>query len=344
MRASLVSRPLHLRLRSGARLSQHGQPGARLLQIRQFHPTRPARLIDESIVLAHGLLQGVHATTGLPWVVSIPLTAIIVRSVVALPLQILARSHTRKQAQLNSVVIAWGHYHKDRVMATAKEQNLNLGPAAAKRRVDRAFRRRTHDLYRRLGVWPWVGHLPFLQLPAWLSVMESIRYMVNGPGGLLRWLQSCFTTIDTESTTPLIPVAETMSTEGALWFPNLLVADPFWILPIMLSATILTNIRLGWKVPSKEAIAEMPRRQALVQRAWIGLRSGVQVLACVLAPTMIQAQVPAGLLVYWISSSLFATAQTQIMLKAMPIPPTVKPCNPKDVRVKEETKNIARKT
>lgn len=332
MRASLVSRPLHLRLRSGARLGRYGSPGAKSLQIRQFHPTRPARLIDESVVIAHTLLQGVHATTGLPWVASIPLTAIIVRSVVALPLQLWAISHRKTEAKLSPLVVAWGRYHQDKVMATAKAEGRDLGPVVSQKRVDRGWKRSTRNLYKRWGFRPWATYAPILQLPAWLSVMESIRYMVDGPGGLLRWLQS--STVDTESTTPLIPVAESMSTEGALWFQNLLVADPIWILPIMLSATVFTNIRLGWKIPSKEALADMPRKQVLKERAFMGLRIGLQFMACALAPVMIQAQAPAGLLVYWISSTLFATAQTQILHKTMPSPPTIKPLKPKDVGFK----------
>src|SRR5690606_8129487 len=193
-----------------------------------------------------------------------------------------------------------------------KGQGKDLGPAASTRLVDKRWKRATRRLYQRWKARPWVSYVTILQLPAWLSVMESLRWMVDGPGGLLRWIQSWGKTVDTESTTALIPVAESMSTEGALWFQNLLVADPTWILPIMLSGAVLTNIRLGWKVPSADVIADMPRKQALRQRAWKGLRTGLQLVACSLAPMMIQAEVPAGLLVYWISSTLFATAQTQI--------------------------------
>lgn len=337
MRASLISRPLHLRLRAGGRrLGPYGTPGAIALQTRHFHPTRPARLIDESVLLAHSLLQGVHATTGLPWVASIPLTAVIVRTVVALPLQIWAFSHRKTQAKLSSLVSTWAQFHRDKVMATSKVQGINLGPQAANKQMRKGFLRDRNRLYRRWGFRLWVGYAPILQLPAWLSVMESLRYMVDGPGGLLRWIQSWGKTVDTESTSPLIPVAESMSTEGALWFQNLLVADPTWILPVALSATILTNISLGWKVPSKMALDSMPLGQQVIQKAFNVLRSGLQIMALSLAPIMIQAEVPAGLLVYWISSTLFATAQSQILLKAMPTPKPIKPRQPKDIRVKKD--------
>lgn len=337
MRPSLLSRPFHFRLRSRGAFGRCEASRTKALQIRHFHPTRPARFIDESVLIAHSLLQGVHSVTNLPWVASIPLTAIIVRTVVAMPLQLWAISHRRTQTKLSPVLIAWGRLHQQNVMAKAKEEGEHLGPVLAQRQVDRRWKKTTRDLYKRWRVRPWANYVPFLQLPVWLSVMESIRWMVDGPGGILRWFQSWVQTVDTESTTALIPVAESMSTEGALWFQNLLVADPTWILPVMLSATVFTNITLGWKVTSKEALADMPRQQARRQRALKGLRTGLQIMACSLAPVMIQAEIPAGLLVYWISSTLFATAQTQVLLKAMPSPPAIKPYKPKDVGVKKST-------
>jgi inner membrane protein COX18 len=335
MRASLFPRRLHLQLLSGARVGRYEAPSRNPSQTRHFHPTRPTRLIDESVLLAHGLLQGVHSATSLPWVVSIPLTAVIVRTVVAMPLQIWSVSHKRTQAKLSPLVLAWGRYHQHDVMSQAEQKGIVLGPARAQRKVDRAWKRSTRDLYQRWGVRSWAGYAPFLQLPAWLSMMESIRWMVDAPGGVLRWFQSWAGTIDKESATALIPVAESMYTEGALWFQNLLVADPTWILPITLSASVLMNIRLGWTVPSKEALDGMPRNQARRQRAFKGLRTALQIVACSLAPTMIHAEIPAGLLVYWISSTLFATAQTQILLKTMPIPTPIKPIKGKDVGIKK---------
>ncbi|KAK2763890.1 hypothetical protein FQN54_009508 [Arachnomyces sp. PD_36] len=209
-------------------------------------------------------------------------------------------------------------------------ESQQLSPSDVQTRAERARRRTERNMYKRWGVHPWLTHAPHLQLPIWLSMMESIRYMVDGPGGLIRWIQALTGSVNMETTAGTILVTESMSTEGALWFQNLLVADPTWILPIMLSATIVTNIRLGWNLPSHEAIAEMLPKQARRQLAIRGLRAGLQIAACALCPTMIRAEVPAGLLVYWISSTLFATIQTQVLLKYKP-PPPVASCHPKDV-------------
>ena len=333
MRAALISRSPHLRLRLRGSLGRYKATRTTALQIRHFHPSKPTRLIAESVLVAHSLLQGVHTITHLPWVASIPLTAIIVRSIVAIPLQIVSMFHGRAQQTLSPLVIAWGRYHQLQVMSKAQAAGLALGPTLATRKVDRAWKRSRRGLYWRMGVRPWFTYLPFLQLPVWLSVMESIRWMVDGPGGLLRWLQSWTGPVDTASATPFIPVAESMSTEGALWFPNLLAADPTWTLPIMLSATLLTNITLGWKVPTKEATAELPRPLALRSVAFSGLKSILQMLAVGIGPLAIVNEIPAGLLIYWISSTLFATAQTQIMAKVIRTTPPPTPIKPKDVGV-----------
>jgi inner membrane protein COX18 len=124
-----------------------------------------------------------------------------------------------------------------------------------------------------------------------------------------------------------------MCVEGALWFPDLLVADPTYALPIILSVTVFTNISWGWKLASIASLADMRRQEVLKQLSLRILRTTLQLMAILLGPVIIQAEAPAGLLIYWISSTLFATAQTQFLSKAMPLKALPQPCRPKTVAV-----------
>lgn len=74
---------------------------------RNFHASNPNRIIDTSVLVAHDVIQGFHSITGLPWVLSIPLTAITVRCCVALPLQVWSLLKARQLQKLNPLLITW---------------------------------------------------------------------------------------------------------------------------------------------------------------------------------------------------------------------------------------------
>jgi inner membrane protein COX18 len=110
-----------------------------------------------------------------------------------------------------------------------------------------------------------------------------------------------------------IGIEESLATEGALWFPNLLEADPQLVLPFMLSASILLNL-FG--------------HQRIALGPWqTRFRRGMGVAALCVGPIMMH--VPSALLLYWVSSSLMAYGQALLIDWAIPIAKPVTPCEPK---------------
>jgi inner membrane protein COX18 len=86
-----------------------------------------------------------------------------------------------------------------------------------------------------------------------------------------------------------------LATEGALWFPNLLLPDPHLLLPFILSGTLFLNIHLTTRrSPLAPAATPFQRR----------LTTTLKVVALAIGPATLN--VPAGMLVYWTSSALFA--------------------------------------
>ncbi|KAK2749658.1 hypothetical protein FQN57_005880 [Myotisia sp. PD_48] len=302
-----------------------------------FHSARQCQLIDTSITVAHEFLQGFHSITHVPWVYSIPLTAIAVRLTVALPLQIWSLREARKIQRVAPVIMTWARTYQKQVMDNAVMQGVSLAPKAAERASQRLLRTKRQEIYKRWNARPWATYVNFLQLPIWLSMMESLRRMVGMSGGLLSiiqgWIEGPRNTDD-----PLVPIEPSMASEGALWFQDLLVADPTNALPIILAATMFTNVTWGWKVKSAEDIAKLRTREAVRERAFKVLKRLLQGMSLWLAPVMIYSGAPAGLLIYWISSSTFATIQTQIVRKVMHVKGAPLPLREKGVQKKKNLK------
>lgn len=293
--------------------ARYRQDGA---SIRHFHASRPNQLINEAVVLAHDLLDGVHSVTGLPWAASIPLTAILVRLTIATPLQIWSVSNARKIQKLSPLMVAWGKLYQGSVLNAARANGLYISPGVAQTQANMLFEKKRKAMYKRWKVLWWTRYMPLLQLPVWLAMMESIRRMVGMSGGLLSIVQGW---VEGSPTAPNIPVVQSFSTEGALWFTDLLAADPYGALPVILSAAVFTNVTWGWKVKTPEEIAKMHfRRQRILARVSGILKRSFQFSALLLWPVMTYSEIPAGMLIYWISSTVFATAQTQIIPKVLP--------------------------
>lgn len=284
--------------------------------IRLFHASRPNQIINEAVVLAHGLLEGVHSVSSLPWIASIPLAAVFVRLTIATPLQLWSLSNIRKQHRLQPLSIAWGRYYQSLVLNSARADGRYIGPATAHAQSHPLLLKKMRLLFKNGKVYWWARFVPLLQLPVWLTMMESIRRMTGMSGGLLSVVQGW---IEKSPTAPRIPIEQSFSTEGALWFTDLLAADPYGVLPIILSAAVFTNVTWGWKVLTPEQIAKLPlRKQRISARAYGILKRSFQFSALLLWPVMTYSEIPAGMLIYWISSTVFATVQSKLIPKVLP--------------------------
>lgn len=204
-----------------------------------------------------------------------------------------------------------------------------------------------------------------LTLPVFVSNVEVIRRMCAGPLGVLGNLvfgasvgtaqqpsatiteagQADFASAAATSATELgdhaasmshdvgfhIPVEPTFATEGCLWFPNLLEADPLHVLPFAVSALLVANMipeniaarrELFGLAPvsgDKHAVLmDQSRKRRAFQRTML-------ILAFAIGP--ITMDLPAAVHLYWLSSAGFSLAVSKGLRRAMPIPKnTVKPC------------------
>lgn len=196
----------------------------------------------------------------------------------------------------------------------------HLGPAATQKAFLLNLRKKRAEIYKRFHCSLSMNYLPpLLQLPVWLLAVEAIRKMCGKEVGLLG-------TIFGSSDSATAGTKElSFATEGALWFPDLLVPDPMLLLPFMLSATMLGNL---YHTTGNNLTAGRRR-----------MVNALKFMALCIGP--ITLQFPSAILVYWISSSSFAMMQAAVLERLMPVKPPVVPCKPRNkASVSKDMKEI----
>jgi inner membrane protein COX18 len=284
---------------------------------RSFHASpRP-----QSVVLvAHDALTSLHSFTGLPWAYTIPLFALTLRATLILPISIYQRRVSQRQASLVPIIQAWSQSLRHETMREVG----HLGPVVAQSTLVRKLRKKRSEIYERWGCGLWKNYLGLVQVPVFLVTMEALRAMAGAHQGWWGMITGSWrgdvgaateTTLTAEGLTgaALIPVETSFATEGALWFPNLLLADPQLLLPFMLSGAILLNLFGHKPVP----LGKWQTR----------LRRSMGIVALAVGPMMIH--IPSALVLYWVSSSLLAYGQSLLLEIVMPIKKPITLCKPK---------------
>ncbi|CAD6445384.1 d5a7673f-60c4-426a-98e2-a6876cffb5f7-CDS [Sclerotinia trifoliorum] len=279
---------------------------------RSFHASPQPRSLDSVLIATHGVLEGLHSFTGLPWAYTLPLTALAIRTILILPIGINSRRAAQKQMDLMPLMNAWQHQFRKQSI----QEVGHLGPDAANQFVKDKMKKKKKELYSRYSCGTWKHYLPFVQLPIWMVAVETIRKMCGAHDGLLKWIESLFISTNANesvATTDLdlgsLLLEPSFATEGALWFPNLLISDPMLILPFMLSGSILLNL------------SGQGRPKTVFMRR---LMNSLKIVALAIIPLTLQ--MPSAMLVYWTSSSLLAYGQAKILDVLMPIRKPAVPC------------------
>ncbi|KUJ06604.1 uncharacterized protein LY89DRAFT_565026, partial [Mollisia scopiformis] len=275
-------------------------------------PSRPLRsnsqrqFVTEAINASHTALQSVHDLSGLPWALSLPLFALVLRTTFILPLSIYQRRAAQRQVQLEPLIQAW----RFTLQKQAMKQYGHLGPQVAEQALISSLRKKRREIYRRYRCGIWKGFLGLAQLPVFLTIMEALRNMSGSSQG---WIGMMFGD-GLVAEAIRIPVESSFANEGMLWFPDLLVADPQLVLPFILSGTILLNV-FGGGIKGQDLA--LPKWQ-------VRLKRNMGLVALCIGPIMIH--VPSALVLYWLSSSGFAFLQASILERVMPIKSAPKPC------------------
>jgi mitochondrial inner membrane protein COX18 len=353
------ARTQHHLLLSGARLSQ--------LKLRQHNPSGTrhftvASAVESAIVFSQHAFIGVHAVTGLPWFVTIPMVALTVNLFTRGPITLFIHRRIQQRATLVPLLRALYVRHSREV---AKEM---LPPAQRRAKIKAKFDKSSKEVYAAWGVQNWKNFTNFAVFPFWLAVMEGLRRLCGAHGGLLSLLlygppkvgPTAVAASGTELLQPgslaenasgadlvsgglehvpdlasqsLLGLEPSLTSGGCLWFTDLTVADPLHVLPFLLSLAMFANIvptsRAGWDRLlnySKASSDGAGNAAAIDTNQWSSrLQRGLLVLSLAVGPATMN--LPAALHLYWISSATFSLLYSQAIKALFPATiPAVQPC------------------
>ncbi|KAH8150663.1 uncharacterized protein LAJ45_05359 [Morchella importuna] len=301
---------------------------------RAFHATPSRRFLEPTLTATHTLLTTLHTTTALPWCTLIPLTAILLRALITTPTTIYSRQRAFKTLALQPLVSAWQH-----PLARAAKATTTT-PQQWEAATRKALRGKRAEILKRHGCQRWKAFAaPLMQLPVWVAASVTLRGM-TGRDGLPEWWRGKNASPDTLDSTPdalnstpdtlipdttsaldtvtaaerLIPIEPSFATEGALWFPDLLDADPLFILPMAFSFLMFANIEM-------QSALHPPTTRT--QRVFTNT---LRVIPLVALPLILD--MPAALTLYWATSAAYSLVQNVVLSVAMPRPEEVKACKP----------------
>ncbi|KAI5928220.1 hypothetical protein F4810DRAFT_706114 [Camillea tinctor] len=351
---SLLARP-HLRSSLGtSRIFFPPLPKSRCHGSRAFHT--PA-IISVIIQETPDLLISIHTATHTPWFLTIPLIALGVNLICRLPCTIYTQKVIQRRLQCTTLLRAWTTRIQVEVLRSGLDPSRR--DAEANRRLKEVIRR----VYSRLGLQEWKLWTNVLTLPFWLVAIDGIRRLCGGPRGLLGLLSTqssdtspgpttgTWASSEDTSTTSLMEADSVSSvhpvdpsaasgvseafgqvidpsliTEGCLWFSDLTAADPYHILPYLLSASIAWNIfprskeqtrfLFGLQPMQKQGTDVVPKLKPTAQ---LRIRRAMLMMAVCVGPAT--ANLPAAVHLYWLSSSLASGTIVAIVKRLIPTKP-----------------------
>ncbi|ODQ63180.1 hypothetical protein NADFUDRAFT_53453 [Nadsonia fulvescens var. elongata DSM 6958] len=268
---------------------------------RSFHTTGVRRLeLATLITPGYELFTTLHIQSGLPWYAFIPLSTVVLRTTLTLPIAIWNRLRARRQTELQPLLTAMSPVLKAKLASSPAAQSGALNHEQITILAAKERRKRRVQLYKRYNcqIWKSVLIQPAVQFPLWLSMSMVIRAMCG-------WVL-----VDG------IPIDTSLATEGALWFGNLLKNDPHAIFPGLIGAVTMMNVELNTRNArlisgndgnSASGGAALPRVIANISRM-----GSIFFLVFSL-------QAPMAVCLYWFSSHTYSLVQNIALNHILPI-------------------------
>ncbi|OAA57479.1 Membrane insertion protein, OxaA/YidC [Niveomyces insectorum RCEF 264] len=222
-------------------------------------------------------------------------------------------------------------------------------------------------VYRRFGAQRWKLYGSLLALPPWLVVIEAIRRMSGAPVGLLglifrtdssaagvggvgattvaektvsaaadsasiaatTWPDAAAAAGAAADTSVGSLAQDSFATGGCLWFPDLTVADPYFILPFALSAMLVVNVlpptdagrrRLFGLTPKEPASSSPGSRTNPVLRnefAMLVLQRTLLIMS--VSVGFVTLHFPSAIHLYWLASASTSYLITHAVGYLMPV-------------------------
>lgn len=279
---------------------------------------------SEVIAATTDALQQIHTLLGLPWWACVPAVCVALRASVTLPLAVYQRRLVQRQTLLRPLVSAWAPVLRLKLAAQAQRlrkvgqetgavlELTSMTGDHVRLLAAKEQRRRQKRLFAKYHCQLWKTLLlPTVQLPLWVVMLGTLRRLCGWDSAfLMQGVQ-------------LAGLMEALLLhEGVAWIHDLLVADPYGVLPVVVGAAALANIEWhAWTL----------RRLRLALQSGTGVRGNALVrptmgdaavnllrLLVVILMTAV-AQAPAVLGLYWATLHSFSLLQNVALDRVLPL-------------------------
>ena len=281
------------------------------LGARKFTATTRRPLLDVlCLTQTHTLICGIHDVSGLPWAATIPLVAFLVRIAILLPLYAYIKRLRAKQVKLFSRLQEASIALEKQIRQEHGDKSPQERQEVQERAVDHLWKR----MLKQNRAQSWRTRVVHINVPIWLTMMETIRRMTGTGDGMLSLIAKPLTALPggAQDNGPgtmdeLIPMEPSLATEGMLWFDNLMVPDPWTILPFALSGIMFVLHSTAKRFLVFDVILGVPSEWEQVIRAEAisdSRRKILRLATLAIGPATLM--FPSAMLLYWFSSSLAA--------------------------------------
>ncbi|XP_058801091.1 mitochondrial inner membrane protein OXA1L [Phymastichus coffea] len=210
--------------------------------------------------LIQQLLNYLHTTFDIPWWGAIAMTTVCIRTLM-LPIVIKIQRYAARMQNVQPQI----QYMQEQ-MTEARKMQDHLEVA-----------RLTADMYQYMkdkNVNPLTNMwLPLIQAPVFLSFFWALRGMVQLP-------------------------LESMKDGGMLWFTDLTVPDPYYLLPVITSTTLFVTIEMGVDTVQASSMAG-------------NMKYIMRLLPIIMFPFIVKFE--GAILIYWVSTNIYSLCQVSIL-------------------------------
>ena len=189
-------------------------------------------LIEPLSQTFHWGFQELHTRTGLPWYLTIPLGASLLR-MSWMPFQIWMAQSRKPRETVTNLTTAWRAAYRDTARIKfpgGKEEDARNAEAWVISQL-RGRKKQIQKHQKYVGTWVEVV-LATSFLPVWILGMDCIRTMAGDTRSLTKVLYQMIRT-DHGDVLPTVGALEPgFAAESLYWIPSLVSPDPLWVLPI----------------------------------------------------------------------------------------------------------------
>ncbi|XP_077999514.1 cytochrome c oxidase assembly protein COX18, mitochondrial-like [Glandiceps talaboti] len=226
--------------------------------------------------LGYEWIDYVHLQTSLPWWLTIIAATVAMRTAIHLPLAIMTQRTMARfenvQPEIN------GHVELFRQQTNIEAKERKWKPKFAAKKYDKGLREIVMAYHHRERCSPWRSLIPIGgHLITWYGMTIALGQMAGGSAQLF----------GTEMDVDFLPE---FLNQGGLWFSNLTVPDPYFILPVMNFVTCIALIEC-WNLRRGPETKTFQRLKLLLR----GVSLAMLPVATIL---------PASIQLYWLTSSL----------------------------------------